>query len=170
MRDCIIVNLLIRISEQLADIIASIHRHHHEKMPKPVSIALALPEIYNRQGNLMANLQLLNDEVMHIGILVLDAAGDTVPADPADVFTVVSSNPASLNAVIGTMASGAPAVVINALVVASPGLSFTVSDSAGLVVFTEQVDIVGDTKAVAIGLDLANPETSPQPVPTAPGP
>lgn len=118
----------------------------------------------------MANLQLMNDEVMHIGILVLDAAGDTVPADPSDVFTVASSNSASLSAVIGTMASGAPAVVLNALVAASPGLSFTVSDSAGLAVFTEQVDIVADTKATAIGLDLSHTETSPQPVPTAPGP
>src|SRR5579864_4387965 len=69
--------------------------------PAATQIALALPEIH-KGGILMANLQLMNDEVMTIGILTLDNVGGTVPAAAGDVFTVVSSNPASLNAVMGT--------------------------------------------------------------------
>ncbi len=118
----------------------------------------------------MANLQLLNDEVMTIGILTLDNVGGTVPAAAGDVFTVVSSAPASLNAVMGTTAAGGPAVVINALVQVSPGLSFTVSDSAGLAAFTENVDIVDDTTPAAIGIDLTNATSVSQPAPTAVGP
>lgn len=132
-------------------------------------IALALP-IVHRKGVLVANLQLPNDEVLTIGILVLDAAGDTVPAPSGDTFTVVSSNPASLDAVIGATPSGQPAVVMNALVQASLGLTVTVSDSAGLKAFTETVDIVADTKPAAVGLDLAHATSVVQPVPTNPGP
>ena len=118
----------------------------------------------------MANLQLSNDVVETITILTLDAAGVVVPAPIGDTFTVVSSNPASLNAVMGTNAAGNPAVVINALVAASPGLTFTVSDSAGLTSFTETVDIVADTKPAAIGLDLTDIASVAQPAPTNPGP
>ena len=136
---------------------------------QPASIDLALPEIY-RNGVLMASLELSNAVVETITILTRDAAGDVVPAPAGDVFTVVSSNPASLNAVIGADSKGAPAVVINALVQASPGLSFTVSDSAGLAVFTEDVDIVSDLTPKALGLDLANIESASQPIPSNPGP
>jgi hypothetical protein len=132
-------------------------------------IILALPEIY-QGGILMANLQLKNDQVMAIGILTIDNMGTVVPAPAGDVFTVTSSNPASLNCVIGTMASGAPAVIINALVQASPGLSFEIADSSGLAVFDEGVDIVEDFTPAATGLDIANAEVSAQPVPTAVGP
>jgi hypothetical protein len=139
------------------------------QISKATRIALALPTIY-RKGKLVANLQLMNDAVDTITILVLDDAGTVEKADPADTFSVVSNNPASLNAVMGTDAGGNPAVVLNALVQVSPGLSFTVSDSAGLKAFTEMVDIVSDTKATAIGLDLANVTSATQPVPTNPGP
>ena len=118
----------------------------------------------------MANLQLPNDEILTIGILTLDEAGQTVPAPAGDVFSVVSSNPASLNAAIGATAGGNAAVVINALVQASPGLSFTVSDKDGLTAFTEGVDIVQDTTPKAIGLDLTHTTSVVQPVPTNPGP
>jgi|SRR5712671_2517644 len=118
----------------------------------------------------MANLQLKNDVIETIPILTKDAAGDVVPAPAGDVFSVVSSNPASLNAAIGVDVAGHPAVVINALVQLSPGLSFTVSDSAGLTAFREDVDIVADVTPTAVGLDLTNITSAPQPVPTRPGP
>jgi hypothetical protein len=118
----------------------------------------------------VANLQLKNDTIMTIGILVFDAIGNVGPAPAGDVFAVVSSNPASLNAVIGTTAAGAPAVVLNALVQVSPGLSIEISDSSGLTVFDEAVDIVEDFSPTATGLDLANAEISAQPIPTAVGP
>lgn len=118
----------------------------------------------------MANLQLKNDQVLTVQILVLNDAGAVVAADPSDVFSVASSNPASLNAAIGATASGAPAVVINALVQQSPGLSITVSDKDGLTAFVEGVDIVQDTAPKAIGLDIADATSVPQPPPAAPGP
>jgi hypothetical protein len=118
----------------------------------------------------MANYQLKNDAVDTIPILVRDAAGDVVPAPASDVFTVTSNNPLSLNVVMGQTAAGNPAVVANALVQVSPGLSFTVSDSAGLKAFDEGLDIVADTAPAAIGLDLANVTSATQAVPTAAGP
>jgi hypothetical protein len=118
----------------------------------------------------MANYELPNDVVRTIGILTETAAGTVEPAPAGDVFTVVSSNPASLNAVIGATAAGNPAVVLNALVDVSPGLSVVVSDSAGLVALTQLVDIVMDVTPTNIQLDLANATSVAQPVPTATGP
>lgn len=115
----------------------------------------------------MTVLQLRNDDVQIIPILVLDAAGDVVQAPPGDAFTVVSSDPSKLNAVVGQSSSGAQAVRINALVRLATGLSFTVNDSAGLKAFAEEVDIVEDTTPAAIGLDLAATEHEAQAVPTA---
>jgi hypothetical protein len=56
------------------------------------------------------------------------------------------------------------------LVQASPGLSITVSDSAGLSSFTQLVDIVQDATPKAIMLDVAAATEVSQPVPTNPGP
>ncbi len=118
----------------------------------------------------MANFELLDDEILTVPILTQTASGTTEPAPTGDVFTVVSSNPASLNAVIGTTTAGAPAVVLNALVMASPGLTVTVSDSAGLAIFAQIVDIVPDNTPTNIVLDFAHAVAAPQAAPTAPGP
>lgn len=117
----------------------------------------------------MPNFELASDEVATATILVRDAGGDVVPAIAGDVYTVSSSSP-SLNVSIGADAKGAPAVVMQPMVVASPGIQVTVSDSAGLPAFIQVVDIVADTKPVSIGLDLANVSEVSQPTPTAPGP
>ena len=139
-------------------------------VPNPAKqIRLALPSI-TRKGVLMANFELANDEVATIPILVDDAAGQPVPAPAGDVFSVVSSNPASLGATIGTTAAGNPAVILTPLVQASPNLSIMVGDSAGLSTFTQGVDIVGDTTPKAITLDLTKVTETSQPVPTATGP
>lgn len=118
----------------------------------------------------MANYELPNDEIDTITIKTQNAAGTTEPAPAGDVFTVVSSNPASLNAVLGTDAGGAPAVVMNALVQESPGITVTVSDSAGLSAFVLTVDIVVDVTPTNIILDIADATHTSQAVPTAPGP
>lgn len=116
------------------------------------------------------NFELLDDEVVVVPILTQTAAGVTEPAPAGDVFTVVSSNPASLNAVIGTTTAGGPAVVMNALVAASPNITVTVSDAAGLAMATQVVDIVPDNTPTNIVLDFADATSTPQPAPTAPGP
>jgi hypothetical protein len=117
----------------------------------------------------MPNFELTDDEILTVPILTQTATGTTEPAPVGDVFTVVSSN-ASLNAVIGTTAAGNPAVVMNALVAASPGITITVSDSAGLVSAVQIVDIVPDNTPTNVVLDFADATSSPQPAPTAPGP
>ncbi len=138
-------------------------------MKRAKRISLGLPTV-TKNGKHMANFELLNDEVVTIPILTDDAGGDPVPAPAGDTFSVVSSNPASLNAVIGTTSAGNPAVVINALVQQSPGLTIVVSDSAGLSAFTQIVDIVADTTPKAITLDIADATEVSQPTPTNPGP
>jgi hypothetical protein len=134
-----------------------------------VRIGLALPTI-TRNGVIVANIELKSDTIETVTITTTDAPGQTVPAPAGDTFTVVSSSP-SLTAVIGKDANGNPAVVLTAAVIASPGLSFTVSDSAGLKTITQIVDIVPDLTPSAIGLDITDATTVPNPTPpTAPGP
>ncbi len=137
---------------------------------RPVKIALGLPRRVTKRGKVMANFELLNDEVVTIPILTDDAAGAAVPPPSGDVFTATSSNPTSLGVAIGATASGAPAVVLTPLVQVSPGLVVTVSDSKGLSSFALTVDIVADTTPKAIILDIADATEVSQPVPTSAGP
>lgn len=140
--------------------------------PPPSSakhIKLELPSL-TRKGKPVPNYELPNDEVVTITIKTTNSAGMTEPVPTGDVFTAVSSNPASLNAVIGTDASGNPALVVNALVQASPNISVTVSDSAGLAQDVQIFDIVADVTPTNVVLDLADATHAPQAVPTAPGP
>ncbi|HEY0341118.1 MAG TPA: hypothetical protein VGC34_09955 [Steroidobacteraceae bacterium] len=103
------------------------------------------------------NIQLPNDEIVGYHILALDAEGDVVNAPAGDAYAVKVSDPASLNAVITTDVRGAPIVKFNALVATASGITFEVSDTAGEKVFDGAVDIVVDTRPVAVGLDLTNP-------------
>lgn len=118
----------------------------------------------------MANFEIPNDEVWTFTIETANASGTIEPVPVGDVFTVVSSAPASLGAAVGTDASGAPAVVVTPLVQLSPSISVTVSDAAGLSSFVQVFDIVADVTPTNIVLDLADGTHVAQPVPTAPGP
>ena len=88
----------------------------------------------------MSNYELNDDWVVSIPIVTQNSAGVAEPAPSGDVYTAVSSNPASLNVVVGFMADGTtPAVVMNALVQASPGITVTLTDSAGLIqIYTDR--------------------------------
>lgn len=155
-------------AQTLADVLAIIKL----VTPAPktaVKIALELPRI-TRKGVIMPNYELPNDEVATITIKTTDAAGDVEAVDPTDVFTAVSSNPASLGVAIGKDAAGNPAIVLTPLVQNSPGLTVTVSDSKGLKQAVQLVDIVPDVTPTNIILDLVDASQSPQAVPTAPGP
>ena len=92
------------------------------------------------------------------------------PPPAGDVFTVVSSAPNSLGAAIGKTAAGGPAVVLTPLVQASPNITITVSDSAGLVQAVQICDVVVDVADTNVVLDVADATHVAQPVPTAPGP
>jgi hypothetical protein len=137
--------------------------------PHPTRIALELPTV-TRKGVKMANYELQDDDVATVSIKTVSAGGVSEPVPAGDVFSVVSSNPASLQAVIGKDANGNPAVILTPLVQASPGLTVTVSDSAGLAVAIQAIDIVPDNSPKNIVLDLADAVLTSQPAPAAPGP
>ena len=118
----------------------------------------------------MANFMLPNNQILTASIHVTDGAGGLEPAPVGDVFTVVSSNPVSLAAVLGTDAAGGPAVVMNALVAAGTGYTVTVTDAAGLTSSVTTIDIVADTSPANVVLDMVDATHVSQPVPTLTGP
>lgn len=132
-------------------------------------LALEIPSI-TRRGKLMANFELPNDQVATILIKATNSGGVTEPVPTGDTFTALSSNAASLGAAIGADGSGNPAVVLTPLVRVSPGITVTVSDSAGLAQASIIVDIVEDVTPANLVLDVADATHVSQPVPTAPGP
>ena len=132
-------------------------------------ISLKLPT-RTVKGKIMPNFELPNDEVVTIPIETTNQAGVVEPVPAGDVFTVTSSLPNSLGAAIGTTAAGGPAVVLTPLVQASPGITITVSDSAGLAQYVQIVDIVADVTDTNIILDVADATHTSQPVPAATGP
>jgi hypothetical protein len=137
---------------------------------RAVSITLALPTVIRKGTLQVANFEILDDTIVTIPILTDDAGGNPVSPPSGDTFTVVSSNPTSLAAVIGATAAGNPAVVLTPGVQASPNITITVSDSAGLTTFAQLCDVVTDATPKAITLDLADATTQPQPVPPNAGP
>lgn len=116
----------------------------------------------------MPNYELLNDTIATIPVQTTNSAGVVEPPPTGDTFTAVSSLPASLG--VSIITAPALALVLTPLVQASPGITVTVSDSAGLKVATQLVDIVADATPTNVILDLADATTVAQPVPTAPGP
>lgn len=122
------------------------------------------------------NFQVQDDKVYTITILVDDGAGNPVTAPAGDTFTSIATHAdgsdasASLGLVIGADANGNAAVVATPLVAASPNITITTKDATGLKPDVTVVDISTDTTPVNVALDLAHAATTPQAVPTAPGP
>lgn len=137
---------------------------------RATKIALEIPTRRKKKGKIMANYELPNDEVDTITIKTQNSAGVTEPVPTGDVFSVTSDHPASLGTAIGTDAGGNPALVLTPLVQVSPGITVTVTDSAGLKMATLVVDIVMDVTPTNIVLDTADATHVSQPVPTNPGP
>jgi hypothetical protein len=155
--------------DPLAAILALLKEIKARLGQRPTHIALELPRV-TKKGKVMPNYELANDEVSTITIKTTNSAGAVEPYPTGDVFSVTSSNPASLGVAIGADAAGNPAVVLTPLVQASPNITVTVSDSAGLIQAVQLVDIVQDVKDTNIILDVADAVLKSQPVPTAPGP
>jgi hypothetical protein len=137
---------------------------------KPTVIGLELPTRQTKKGKLMPNYELPNDEIDTITIKTQNTAGTTEPVPTGDVFSVTSSKPASLGTAVGMDKGGNPAIVLTPLVQVSPGITVTVSDTAGLKVATLVVDIVQDVTPSNIVLDTADAMHVSQSVPASPGP
>ncbi len=136
--------------------------------PKPaVSIELALPEVYNREGKRMP-LSILNTEIHKYRILTRDADGETVSAPATDTFSVTPDASGFVGIAIDKMADGSPAVMFTPLKRATTTpIAWTLSDSAGLTVDSDTVEIVTNLTPTAVGLDLAAPEVTAQAEPPA---
>ncbi len=118
------------------------------------------------------NFQLHNDKVWTFAIKPQNAAG-LVPWPNGSNPSVVSSNPASLGAAVamGNGQIGQPAtyfMVLTPKVQISPGLSVTISN-VGMQPVTFAVDVVADPDMLSVTVDPV-PFTTPQSVPTVPGP
>lgn len=136
---------------------------HATKVPQPT------PQGLTKELR-MPNFELNSDAVYTIPILTTNSAGTVEPAPAGDVFSVTSSAPASLAAGIGKTAAGGPAVVLTPLVQASPSITVTVSNSAGLVQAVQICDIVVDVAPTNVVLDIADATHVLQPTPSNPGP
>lgn len=118
----------------------------------------------------MANFSLALDKVATFAITEMNTTTNAIdPVAAGDVFTVVSADPTNLNAVIGTSAAGAPAVVVNWLHTTNPmltGVGVTITDSAGNLADTQLFDMVAPAFIPdQIGLDVANVALASQAVP-----
>lgn len=136
---------------------------------KATHISVELPSIKRKDTGKMANFEINDDWVVTATIKTTDAAGDTEPVPAGDVFSAASSSP-SLGVAIGADANGNPAVVMTPMVQASPNITVTVSDSAGLAMASFVVDIVPDVTPTNIVVDLSGATHTTQATPTAPGP
>ena len=116
----------------------------------------------------MADFVINNDQIATAAIRVANSAGSIVPAPSSDVFVAASSS-TSLGVEISTK-NGNPVVVMTPMVQASPDITVTVNDSAGLKLDSFVVDIVPNPTPYGIQVDLANSTYVTQAVPTAPGP
>lgn len=145
--------------------------HKIDRLLHPPSLAAVLAfelPTLTRNGTAMTTFSLPNDQILTITIKATDLAGAFEPIPVGDTFTVTVSDPASLNAVMGTDAAGNVALVVNALVPTATGVIVTVSDSSGLKAAEQVFDIVTDTAPVALALDMVDATHTSQPVPATP--
>lgn len=142
--------------------------------PPPPKLVLLQPTFTNLTTGepIMANYPLKTNVVAHFMLTLKDATGALVPVDPNDVFTVVSSDPAHLQAVIDKNPAGATTVSVNWLAVTAPmltGIGIAITDSAGNTADdAELFDMTAPTFVPdAIGIDTAGVVETAQPIPPA---
>lgn len=119
----------------------------------------------------MAAYPLKLDVVAHFVVTETNTStGSLDPVDPADVFTVTSSDPTNLQAVVGVNASGQTEIAVNWLHTTNPmltGVGISITDSAGNVADNaETFDMVAPAFVPdQIGIDVVNVTETPQAVP-----
>jgi hypothetical protein len=148
---------LVDASTQLVDTIV------HSLRRRPVRIGLAMPTITTKEGKPVA-FQLSNDLVYVFPIQVTDAAGNVVPAPPGDSYTAVGSDNGTI---LGLSVSGGNLTVTPLVATDSTPVTVTVTDQDGLQADPAQFTVAAGAPA---NITLGTPTTTPQPIPTQPGP
>lgn len=143
------------------------HHHHHHR-----HFVLLQPTLTDLETGepLMAAYPLKLNKVAHFVLTLTNASGGLDPVDPSDVFTVTSSDPTNLQAVIGQNASGQTEVAVSWLHTTDPmltGVGISLTDSAGNTADNaETFDMVApDHVPDQIGIDTAAVTETDQPVP-----
>lgn len=159
------------ILEHIAAAIARIEKKIDQPPVRHGRMVLLQPALTNLQGDpIVASYALKTDVVAHFVITLANVAtGALDPVDPTDVFTVTSSDPTNLNAIIDKNAAGQTTLSVNWLHTTSPmltGVSVSITDSAGNTADNaETFDMVPPTHvADQIGVDVAGVTETPQPV------
>lgn len=124
-------------------------------------------------GVFMATITLKPTEIHTIPLGIVDPnTNQSVPVPSGDVFSASSSS-GSVSATIGTDASGAPALIVNALTLPGPstmGVVVEVTDSAGDVAVDLTVDYPVPASPGDIVLNTGGDVVTSQAAPTAPAP
>lgn len=164
-----VIDWLLRIRRRIDEELVKLgHHHHHHHSHKYVLLQPTLTALTTGEP-LMANYPLKTNVVAHFVITETNTAtGALDPVDPNDVFTVTSSDPTNLNAVIDTNSAGQQTVSVNWLHTTSPmlvGVGISITDSAGNTADNaESFDMVAPAfQPDQIGIDVANVVETPQP-------
>lgn len=163
-----------RLFALLEDIAETVHRIDMKIGQPPVRrgrLVLLQPTLTTSNGvPIMAAYPLKTDVVAHFVLTLTNTTtGALDPVDPNDVFTVTSSDPTNLNAIIDKNAAGQTTMSVNWLHTTSPmltGVGVSITDSAGNTADSvETFDMVPPTHvADQIGIDVAGVTETPQPV------
>lgn len=140
--------------------------------PPRRELVLLQPTLTTLNGEpLMAAYPLKLDKVAHFVLTLKNpTTGALDPVDPADAFTVVSSDPVNLQAVIDKNAAGQTTVSVNWLHTTTPmltGVGISITDAGGNTADNaETFDMVApDHVADQIGIDIPGVVETSQPVP-----
>lgn len=162
-----VIDWLLRLRRKVDEEIHRLRRHHHHHHPH--QIVLLQPTLTTLEGEpIMAAYPLKTNVVAHFVLVLTNPAGGLDPVDPTDVFTVTSSDPTNMEAVVGTNASGQTEIAVRWLHKTNPpltGIGISISDSAGNTADNaETFDMVPPAFVPdQIGIDTAGVTETPQP-------
>lgn len=167
-RDAALVEWLRRIERRIREKLRELGHHHHHR--RYVLLQPTLTDLTSGDP-LMANYPLKTNVVAHFVITETNpTTGALDPVDPNDVFTVVSSDPVHLQAVIDQNAAGQTTVSVNWIALTDPmltGVGISITDSLGNTADdAETFDMVPPAFVPdQIGIDIANVVETPQAIP-----
>lgn len=166
-----VIEWLLRIRRRIDEELTLLgHHHHHPHSHKYVLLQPTLTDLTTGEPR-MANYPLKTNVVAHFVITETNTAtGALDPVDPADVFTVVSSDPTHLQAVIDQNSVGQTTLSVNWIALTDPmltGVGISITDSAGNIADNaETFDMVPPAFVPdQIGIDTAGVVETSQSIP-----